>query len=175
MKTLMILLAPLLMWSGQETVPYTNPDLNLTFSFPKNWTVQTKKNEADIFFPLEGSEEQAKLEIRAAVFFSASDTWQEVQAELAKSTRRELVKQWEDQLLGVPLLLTSVKYTEEGVERTRQTGLMYGATRKKLVYHLTAPTKVFEQAETTFKAALQSMRTIDGVLPKPETPGRETG
>jgi hypothetical protein len=175
MNTLTLLLATAIISTGQDTVTYTNPDLNLTFSYPKTWTLTTKASEANARIPLEGSDDPAILEIRSVPYFSEPEGWQEVQASLAKSSRRELVKQWQEELLGVPILLTKTQYAERGVDKTRQTGLLYSATRKKLVYHLTAPTKHFDQAETAFKTALQSLRTIDGSTPQPEVPGREKG
>lgn len=175
MKTLSILLASTLIFAGQDKLTYTNPDLNLVFDYPKTWTLTTKSNEANAFIPIEGTEQHAKLEIRAAVYFQDPDTWQTVQADLAKSTRREMVRQWQEELLGVPMLMTRTQYTEDGVDTTRQTGMMYSATRKKLVYHLAAPTKEFDKVEANFKQALQSLRTIDGSMPKPEVPGREKG
>lgn len=155
----------------QEQKSYSNADLNLVFQHPKNWAVVTKGYEATITIPVEGR--TATLEVKGAVFYSDSLKWEQSQEALAKTQKREIVRQWREDLLGVPWLLIRTKGEEGGKDKTRVTGLMYSATRKKLLYHLTADSAVFDKVDEQVRAAFATMRTIDGTLPAPEDPERE--
>src|SRR5688572_7564291 len=130
MKTALILLTALFL-APQDTVTFSSPDLNLSFVHPKTWIVQKQKNDITrVLIPIEGTEQWAELQIHASVYYSASETWQEVQVDLAKSQRRELQRQWQETFIGVPLLLSKTTWKDKDTEMARMTGLMYSATRK---------------------------------------------
>lgn len=171
MKIALSLALALLGTAQEEQKAYSNADLNLVFQHPKKWAVATKGYEATMTVPVEGG--NATLEIKGAVFYSDSVKWEQSQEALAKTQKREIVRQWREDLLGVPWLLIQTKGPEGGKDQMRVTGLMYSATRKKLLYHLTADPGAFEKADEQVRAAFATMRTIDGTLPAPEDPDRE--
>ena len=172
MKTALLLLATIVIGAVQDTSTYTNPDINISFTHPKTWVVEKPKNNiTKIHIPIDG--DWAELQIHSSVYFSESERWQEVQIDLAKAQRRELQRQWQETMIGVPLLLSRTQWKDGETEMSRMTGLLYSATRKKLLFHLTARVVDFDKAEATVREALQTMRTIDGVMPKPEDPMRD--
>ena len=154
---------------AQGTSTFTSSDLNLTFQYPKSWTLTVAKKKDDgssLAIPLEGG--SATLLIRSAVWYKSPELWEEIQRDWAKTARQTVTRQWREVLLGVPVLLTSVTWTEKGAEKTKVSGLLYSGTTRKLLYHLTADSAQASLAEAQVREALATLRTLDGSLPQAE-------
>ncbi len=154
-----------------ETAQFDSELLQMRFTYPKTWLLSTnKKSETRILIPVENSSERALVEIIPVIFRSDSTVWQLSQAGINKTLMRDVDRQWEEEILGVPLLLTKTSYKQEGNQKTTLTGLFYTLSPYKLMYRLTASPEAFDKADFDWKQALLSLRTTDGSLPKKEDP-----
>lgn len=149
---------------------FTDTELGLSFTHPKSWQVARDRSKAwKINIPLEGGA-KGTLEIFAVSFREPADRWQEYQALANQNLKRTVDRQWQEEILGVPMLLTRIYYSQKDVPMATLVGLLYGAVPKKMNFRLTAPASGFEQAEQEWRTALQSLRTISGKLPDTEDP-----
>jgi hypothetical protein len=170
MKQLLLAFVALLSPQGQDPEPvvYTNHELGLTFTHPASWEFNQDRHGTRVQIPLEGTPERAQLEIFSATFHSEPDIWQAAERNMVEQMRRQVVRQWQEVLLNVPLLLTQSQFEQGGIPRTTVTGLVYSRTPRKLLFRLTANTADFEKADQEWRNVLQSLRTTDGRVPEPE-------
>lgn len=161
--------------AGQTEQPtYKNSIIGVQFNYPKTWIVSTnKKGESRFIIPVPNSSQKAVLELYPVNFRSEKDVWQLSQAGIAKSQKRTVERQWEEEILGVPLLLTKVTAQDKGGPEVTLNGLMYTLSTAKLGYRLTATPDDFDRASFEWQQAMQSIRTEDGQMPKPEDPSVE--
>jgi hypothetical protein len=158
---------------AQETAVFSSPELGLEFEHPASWKIErTKTKDYVITMPLEGRADPAKLEIYGALFADTPEHWELVQLTITKQLRRDMVRQWREEILGVPMLLSRVSFDDKGQRKDILTGLIYSATGRKMLFNLTAPTDAYDDAEYQFRQALQSLRTASGKLPTAEDPTR---
>jgi hypothetical protein len=68
------------------------------------------------------------------------------------------------------MLLTRINYSEDGVNRTTLTGLLYNDWQSKLLFRLTGPSGDFDKAQFQFDQAMQTLRTTNNELPKAQDP-----
>lgn len=151
---------------------FSSPELGLTFQHPDNWQVTTKKGDTRIVIPLpEGG--TAQLSIFPRAFNSDIVTWNAVEKDIAKQQSQTVDSQTQEEIMGVPLLLTRVRYTDNGRAMESLSGLVYSATPRKLLFLLRAPEGDFDKAEEAWRAAMTTLRTLDGKLPTIENPDRK--
>lgn len=168
-----------------ETKTYADPQLGLSFTYPGTWALQTpppqkgkkgkpKADEQTAVFklPIAGSSEQAELTVVRAGFSGSPDTWQQVQLDANKNLKREVTRQWQQEILNVPMLLTRINYSDGGVSKTTLTGLLYSATPLKLLFRLTGPSGDFDKVQYEFTTAMESLRTTSGKLPTEQEAGK---
>jgi hypothetical protein len=179
---------------GGPTQEYTDPRLGLSFSHPTTWILETANNapapkggkkvkrlksDADtVHFrvPLVGAVDDADLLIMRAQYSGTQDTWQKIQQDTNTDLKRTVERQWDQEILGVPMLLTRISYTENGSPKTTLTGLLYNDSESKLLFRLTGPTGDFDKAQFQFTEAMQTLRTTTNALPKvqdPDHPGEK--
>lgn len=152
-----------------QTALFSNPQLNFTFEYPTAWKVTTtKKAVSTIVLPIPDSEEKATIEVYSVAFQREPELWLGLQRTLAENMKAEVQRQWTEDLLGVPLLLTQMATAE----RATLQGLLYSATDHKFLFRLEAPPTVFAQAVNAWRAVWPSFRTVDGSLPTREDPDR---
>lgn len=157
---------------AEESLAFTSYELGITFNYPKTWETTTDKNSTKFRFSVDGSTTPAVLEVYSANFRAETDIWQISQKTVAEQMRHQVTRQWQEEILGVPLLLTQSTGKEQDKEMVIVSGLVYSATSRKLVFRLTAAATDFEKADFAWRTVMQSLRTIDGSLPKPEDPAR---
>ncbi|MBX7134903.1 MAG: hypothetical protein K1X67_19730 [Fimbriimonadaceae bacterium] len=158
--------------SQPQAKTYSNTELDLSFQHPANWKVQTgKKGDSKIEIPLAGGG-TATLELFAVSFREPAERWQEYQLMANQNLKRTIDRQWQEEILGSPLLMTRIFYTAKQQPMSTLVGLMYRAHPKKLNFRLTSQSSVYEEAEKTFRDALQSLRTVTGQMPEAENPDR---
>jgi hypothetical protein len=155
-----------------DTATYSNRSLGISFTHPSDWQVSTTGRESRILMPIPDSEERAELHIFAADFRDEPDIWQTTQVRINEQLGRQVVRQWQEEILGVPFLLTRIQFVEKEVPKVSLTGLVYSATPSKLLFRLTASPVNFEKAEFEWRQALQSLRTLSGAIPAAEDPNR---
>jgi hypothetical protein len=185
---------------AKETAPlspnvtYTNEELGLEFDHPRNWkkskvVVKNKvkfelsdpkswrppksENTTKFLMPLPGADEKGILEIYAAQYNSDPEIWQTSQRDINMQLKRTVLRQWQEEVMAVPLLLTKIQSSDKGVQLITETGIIYSATPRKLVFRVSASPDNFDKADAQWRQVLQSLRTTDGHLPSAEDPNRK--
>ncbi len=163
----------------QDAKTFTDPMLGLAFSYPKTWTVQKPQGKkpkpgTTLIIPVDGSSSNATLEILRSKFSDSIDLWQTIQLRANETLKREVAKQWQQDVLNVPLLLTKINYTDtkSGSPMSALVGLLYTRSDEKLNFRLTAAAADFDKVQYEFQSALESLRTVNGNLPQTEDPSR---
>jgi hypothetical protein len=163
---------------------YTDSRLGLSFTHPTTWILEkenapmkgkkTRKSKSDdsVHFriPLTGAVDDADLVVFRAQFSGSADTWQKIQVDTNADLKRTVDRQWDQEILGVPLLLTRISYTENGTPKTTLTGLLYNQADSKLLFRLTGPSSDFDKAQYQFTDAMQTLRTTNNALPSVNDP-----
>lgn len=168
----MSMVALLLGVSMAQTKTFSSQELDLSFQHPTSWKVnQGKKGDTKIEFPIAGGG-TATLEIFAVQFREPGERWQEYQLMANQNLKRTVDRQWQEEILGAPLLMTRIFYSVKGEPVATLVGLMYRAWPKKFNFRLTAPSAVFDEAERELRSALLSLRTLSGAMPDVENPDR---
>ena len=114
----------------------------------------------------------SELTVVRASFSDAPEKWQQLQADANRNQKRDVERQWQQEILGVPLLLTRIGYQQEGTPTTTVTGLLYNAAPYKLLFRLTGPTASFDAAQYQFTQAMETLRTTTDALPTAQEPGK---
>lgn len=168
------LLLSLSLYQGSAQLEYRNPELNLAFSHSKAWTFTTdKKGVTRATIPMANSVGLARLEIFSVMYNADRDLWENIEKDFLKQLKGDVVRQWREQILGVPLLLTRGTYNDKGDQKAILSGLMYAKAPRKLRFRLIAPADGFDSVEFEFRSALQTLHSIDGSTPATEDPNRK--
>lgn len=157
---------------GQDVKAYNIPDLGMSLSYPKAWgMVWNKKLEMTTFtIPVGDTGATAKAEVFASATRDSIEVWQEVQIRVNAAMKREIERQWQEEVLGVPMLYTKLRYVAGSEPTTTLIGLLYASSPRKFHFRLTAPSSSFDEAESLWRSVLVSLRTASGSLPAPEDP-----
>lgn len=151
---------------------FQSPALDLQFTYPDVWKVQKTRVGFVFTIPVQGDPKGATVEVIEASFRDAREKWQEAQLKVNENMRRAVDRQWQEEILGVPLLLTKISYTQQGTAVTSLVGLLYSATPSKLQFRLTAPTVSYDEMEMGWRNVLLNLRTISGTMPAVEDPSK---
>ncbi len=149
---------------------YANPLIGLSFQYPQTWQMSIKKGVTSFKIPSEATSKYGVLEIYAIPYRLKADDWQAMQLSVNKNLKRTVERQWQEEILSVPMLLTRISYVV-GAEPTVTTiGLLYSANARKMNFRLTAPADTFDAVDTQWHEALQTLRTSTGQIPQAEDP-----
>ena len=164
-------------WTTIATpIPASPPGKGNRFKLPggKKKAAPSGPPEGMVTFAIPGADGVAptQLTIVRASFSDAPEKWQQIQSDSNRNMRREVDRQWQQEILGVPLLLTKFGYTETGTAKTGLTGLLYNAAPYKLLFRLVGPAESFDAAQYQFTQAMLTLRTTDGDLPTAQEPGK---
>lgn len=160
----------LALWaSGQEaqTATFEVARPALSFTHPASWTVEKDRFRTRILLPL-ADNTTGVAEIFESNFRQDADNWQNTQVSINNAMFREVERQWTEEILGVPLLMTRIAYTENREAKKTLVGLLFTATDQKFHFRLTAPAAVYDQAENAWREAMLTLRTKSGELPMAE-------
>lgn len=173
MKTIFLAAVVAVALQGQDAgATFSDPDLGLAFTHPSNWTLVKKTKDTSRFrLPIDGSTDTADLEITRAVFHRAKDMWQQLQVQANQASGRQIDRQYEQDVIGVPMLLTQSTYNDKGVAKTVLTGLYYAHAPYKMQMKLTAPSAVFDQVWQSLQGTFETLHTLSGTAPIEETDG----
>ncbi|MBS1721424.1 MAG: hypothetical protein JSS66_00290 [Armatimonadetes bacterium] len=155
----------------QDKSVFRDPKLGLQFEYPKQWKMRKERTYGLFEIPLKDGK-TASVQVFNAKFKGQADEWQLIQAEINRSMKRTVDRQWKEEYLGVPMLLTQVSYNDGDVATIAQVGLLYTSFEEKMHYRLTSPSSDTEEATEAWKDALLSLRTISGDLPAAEDPNK---
>ncbi len=169
MTILAAVLAGAMVAPVQETKEFRHKELGLIFQHPVEWQVEKKKYQTDFYFEV-GEGEPAKVSVHAMDFREDASKWQEFQAQVVTDMKRTVDQQWEETILGVPLLLTRSSFEINGGQQTHVNGLLYSATKAKLNFRIESSSQASSQAEEEWRKVLLSLRTVSGKMPQPENP-----
>ena len=169
------MLAPLVLFGLIGTPPeaktYRSDDLGLVFDYPADWKLKKDKYSDNLEFPMaDGS--TATVQIFKTDFRQPEKVWQDLQRDVATQMNRNVTRQWDETILGVPMLMTSISYDEGGVQKRTLVGLLYTATKKKLNFRLSSNGGVADEAESKWRKALLTLRTTSGEMPVKEDPSK---
>ena len=148
-------------------------DAHIVITDPKTWRPAKQDITSRFLIPLPGVDERAVLEVYSDIFNQDQDTWQTVQKDINDQLHRTIVRQWSEELLGVPLLMTKIESKDKGLDRITETGLLYSATPRKMIFRLSASPDNFDKADYAWRQVLESLRTTSGKLPSAEDPNRK--
>lgn len=150
-----------------ETKSFITSDQLLEMRIPKSWAVSEEKTRQVITFPTKAG--KAVISVFAVKYLQTAEDWQGMQKTVNEQMKRVVVRQWEEEIMSVPMLLTTLRYTESKAgEVGVLIGLLYSNTSDKFQFRLEVPSAGFEEAETGWREALLTMRTSSGKLPTAE-------
>jgi len=180
------------------TKTYTNFEIGMAFDYPSTWVyvADPKKAKSKSLIPPDLFRKKAKkgpvapgkqvqdealfyipsgahtsnFEVYSALWDQTPDLWESIQVDANKELKRSVVKQWREEILGVPLLLTKIAYDDAAGHEVGLIGLVYSRTPYKMAFRITAPDENYDAAEYEVRQALLSLRTTQGGLPVPEDP-----
>ncbi|MEJ5170149.1 MAG: hypothetical protein WHU10_04100 [Fimbriimonadales bacterium] len=154
----------------QATSTITPQGLGLQMDVPQSWKAVQRKGSLQLLLPptLGGG----RIELFTANFKKEPETWQAIESAMAAQLKRELVRQWQEELLGVPLLLTQTRWAAGDSSLAGLSGLLYAWTPRKLLFRLQTKEDAFAEALTAWRGVLATLRTLDGRLPAVEDPAK---
>lgn len=155
-----------------DDVSFVSRDLGIQFEVPSDWRIQRKRfGEAEFRIPLP-SGGTAVVDLFPSDFRNEADRWQLLQKTISEQLGHRVERQWVEELLGVPLLMTRVSFSTDGDEFIRVIGLLYTNQRNKMHYRLTSPRDAFDEVDLRWRRVLETIRTLGGQLPLPGDPDR---
>lgn len=173
--------------SASTVETYRNDDIGISITHPPSWKIVPKKSDAWITIPVKDGTAHAAINVLAVSFNADTEIWQKSQEHVNNQLGFEIIRQWREEILGVPLLLTKVRsgagkltsaikaVPELPSDQPLVTliGLVYSRTPRKLLFRLSAPEAAYDDSEFVWRQALETLRTVDGSVPQPEDPNRE--
>jgi len=174
MLAVWMILAPSLAFQEQpRPAVYKDNDLGLQFEHPANWEVLRTRFGAEFSIPL-ASGNRARATLVRTNFRDTKEAWQEIVRNVQTASRREVIEQTEETVLGVPMLLTRVRYGSDNGQLQMLAGLLFSRSPQKYNFQLEALESEMPEAETLWRATWPSLRTINNELPVPEGTPEET-
>ena len=146
---------------------YENKVLDLKFQHPAEWRVRKERLYDTFEFRIEGT--LVRVQLLVTQMSASKEHWQKVNLDINSQNGRQVLRQWEEELLNVPLLMTKVREGEPGNVTISLSGLLLSVRQDKLLFRLYAPENVAEQAEAAWFKVLLSADSLSGKLPS-ETP-----
>ncbi len=168
---LALLCAPAL-GQKKKTAPspiFVAPNTGLEFTVPSDWSEVTTKRETAFTFPLKNAGGTAVLHVFSISFRAEASRWNDAQKDIAKQLHQDVLEQRQEELLGVPLLLSKTR----GPKGTVLTGLVYTQAQTKLLFRLESSDSAADEAESTWRQAFLSLRTVTGAVARPDDPNKE--
>jgi hypothetical protein len=155
---------------AQETVVFSENNLGLQFNHPATWKIAKRERGTTTFHLPTASGQNAELLVMRTVFRREADLWQDGQRQVNRQLQRDVVRQWEQLIMGVPMLFTRINYVENGRAVSVLTGLYYTRSQEKMWLRLTAPQAEYDNVSYEFHQAMETLRTFDGRAPLVEDP-----
>jgi hypothetical protein len=156
-----------------QTSDFRDANLNIAFTYPNRWKI-TKKDKREVRFeiPFGAGTRSGELVVIRTGFRGQPEDWQSLQKTTNELSNRAIVRQWTQDLLGAPLLLTQVNFDEKGDSMTMTSGLFYTNVPSKMLFHLKVPVSMQDQMAFEWQQTLESFRTLDGSNLASEDPSK---
>ncbi len=172
----LIALCSLLIAGGAQDAPiqkFTSKELAIELDLPKDWKVTRRRGgEVEFTVPLGQGIAPGEIELFPTDYRGETGTWQTIQKGVAENMKHKVERQWEEELLGVPLLLTKTTYSRRDVAWSTLTGLLYSDLRFKIHFRASAPEAGYDTLDLAWRRALETIRTTSGQLPQAGSPDR---
>ncbi len=150
-----------------ETKTFVTTDRLLEMQIPTGWAVKKEKTRQLITFTTPSG--PGRIEVYSIRYLQQAADWQTMQMTVVNQMKRTLVRQWEEEILAVPMLLTSSKFNEpKQGDQGALVGLLYTNTPEKFQFRLVAPLADFDAVEGRWREALLTLRTSSGKIPTAE-------
>lgn len=172
MPTLIPIALALILGGTPAKKVYVDSTLNLKFTHPAQWTLKNERAKTTLRVPLKDKKSFATIVITDLGFFESIDKWTEYQADAAKSAGHAVTRQWQEDLMGVPILMTQVRYQDKKSDVTSLSGLLYSRTDRKMYFRVIAPSDEYDAVAADWRSVLETLATIDGTELKIEEAGR---
>lgn len=164
------LLAAVLAHRDEPTRAYKDPQLGISFQYPRSWNLRKEKYMTVLTWRTKAGRE-ARAQWVPTVYRDTAALWQQLQVDVAANRNDKIVRQWDEELLGVPLLLTRVERAEKGRTYSVWGGLIYSRTPTKLNFRVYSAPEDANETEEEWRKVLLSVRTEAGDTPLAEMPG----
>lgn len=152
----------------QPGTAFSPAEFGFTITIPPTWSQTSRREPWRFAIPVPSSDTPARLEIFAANFRSDIESWRAIERSFAQQQGDTVVRQWEEEILSVPLLLTRLNRASGEVVLS---GLLYNWASRKLRFRITAANEPsLQEAEFQFRQAILTIRTFDGQPLRPEDP-----
>lgn len=153
--------------SQPTTKTFVTSDRFFEMQIPTSWSVKKEKTRQLVTFAVPDG--TATVEVYGTRYLQPAEDWQALQRTVNEQLKRTIVRQWDEEIMSVPMLFTSLKYNEpkEG-DIGVLIGLLYSNTNEKFHFRLAAPLASLETAESAWRTALLTMRTGSGGKPTAE-------
>lgn len=163
-----ILLSGLLVLQPATTKTFQSKPHNLQLDIPVSWKVQPTRNGTN--FIVSGTKSASRVELYVTNYQGTSDDWQSLRKQVNSDMGRKIDRQWEELLLGVPLLMIRVNYNDpkEGGDISMLDGLLFANTSRKFQFRLYAKPDEVGGVEEQWRQCLTTLRTMEGSLPDKE-------
>ena len=150
--------------------------LGTGFAFvrPASWKVQNLKREQRVTIPTPAAHGPAIMHFYTVDWRYSTSDWQDTQVQVASELKRSVDRRWEEEILGIPLVLTKTSGVDaKGVPDVVLTGMFYSASKNKMLFRLTCPAEDFDVANKAWHDAFQTLRTTDGSKPSADDPSKK--
>ncbi len=187
-----LLASTIALFTTQQDVPtktFTEPYLGMQFTYPTTWVMEktttptltgskkpskrkpkVDKSRTLFLIPIENSLNKAELEVVRTEYHASIDLWQTIQLRESELDKTQIVRQWEQDILGVPMLFSRIDLGQKGGGNSAIVGLFYTRSSFKLLLRLTAPTSEIDKVTYQFNKMLETLRYTDGKLPQEDDP-----
>lgn len=142
---------------------YSNPTTDIRLKYPEDWNLKKDKFSDELRFKVDGKE--VYVELMGIEMNFPPQHWQDVTREINTNNDRSVLRQWEEEFLGVPLLLTKVRDLGKPEIEIAITGLVLSNRTQKFLFRLHSPESVAQSAEEQWNKVMLSADTISGKLP----------
>lgn len=160
--------------TASPTTVFTSERLGLQFTYPSTWQLETQTVSTDLVMTLADGTE-ARVEIHESSFVLSPQEWVETTRRINQDLQRTVERQWEEEILGVPMLMSRISYLEAGRPVTVVSGLIFSANPNKMLFRLKAPTTTIDEAEQNWRTVLNTLRPQEGTTLQPAPPAPEQG
>lgn len=169
-EKLMILPALTLALLMQETPmkEYVNSTVDLKMKYPSEWELKKERLADQMRFTVDGK--VVVVELMAIEMNFPASHWQEVTREINTNNNRAVLRQWEEEFLGVPLLYTKVRDITQADSVVIVSGLLMSNRPQKFLFRMTAPEAVAQVAEDQWNRVMLSADSVSGRLPSEPLP-----
>lgn len=156
------------------TKVWSNPTTDIKLTYPSAWSLKKDKYIDELKFKV--GDKDVRVELTGIEMNFPASHWQEVVREINSNNDRSVLRQWEEEFLGVPLVLTRVRDISTSEPEIVITGLLMSRRNMKFMYRLYAPEGVIQEAENQWSQVLMSADSVSGKLPSEQLPeGTEQG